>query len=314
MSVFSPDPEPAAAARALAGEPLRSIADALRARRPELAGDPSAFLAACMAEIDVALSRQLSLILHHPEFRALEASWRALHGLVQASTPDEDLRIRVLSIAKPELSRDLRRAGPQVESSRIFKTLVADVLGTLEAVPFSLLLVDAEFGGAPDDQECLRGLARVLDVAHLPMIAAAARSLAGWEEDRPGDPATRPPDPGAGSAPPVFLPWRSFRRSEDARLVALTLPRRLGRRPWGEDFPLAEFDFRETVDGPQDHLWISSAHALAECIARSVRSDGWGVRCRGPESDAGRVTGLIAQSNRPDGSVVRAGPTDRPIS
>ena len=47
-----------------------------------------------IAAIDAAMSRQLSEIIHHPDYQKLEGSWRGLHHLVMNSETGADLKIR----------------------------------------------------------------------------------------------------------------------------------------------------------------------------------------------------------------------------
>jgi type VI secretion system protein ImpC len=78
----------------------------------------------------------------------------------------------------------------------------------------------------------------------------------------------------------------AFRQSEDARYVALTLPRVLARPPYGsESEPVKEFNFEEFVDG-KDHdkyLWMNAAWAYAARVTAAYAQDGWPARTRGVE-------------------------------
>ena len=52
-------------------------------------------------------------ILHHPDFRALEAAWRSLHFLIRRLETDEQLTVSVLDVTKAELTADLVGRGPR---------------------------------------------------------------------------------------------------------------------------------------------------------------------------------------------------------
>ena len=87
---------------------------------------------------------------------------------------------------------------------------------------------------------------------------------------------------------PAHAQWAAFRKQEDAAYVALTMPRFLGRLPYGTKAknPLEEFAFEEDTDG-KDHskfLWSNSAFAMAANITRSFKEYGWCTRIRGVES------------------------------
>jgi len=63
-----------------------------------------------IAEIDDLLTKQLNAIMHHPEFQALESSWRGLHEFVFGTETSSRLKIRLMSVSKKELLNDLETA------------------------------------------------------------------------------------------------------------------------------------------------------------------------------------------------------------
>ena len=48
-----------------------------------------------IAQIDAKLSQQMDEILHHPEFQALEASWKGLQLLVERTNFRENIKIEL---------------------------------------------------------------------------------------------------------------------------------------------------------------------------------------------------------------------------
>ena len=60
-----------------------------------------------IAQVDAAISGQMRALLHHPDFQALEAAWRGLFFLIRRLSTDENLKIYLLDIAKPELAADM---------------------------------------------------------------------------------------------------------------------------------------------------------------------------------------------------------------
>src|SRR5439155_1680164 len=62
-----------------------------------------------LALFDESLSAQVTAVLHHPDFRRLEATWRGLHYLVWHTDTGDDLVLRVLNVGKKELLRDLEK-------------------------------------------------------------------------------------------------------------------------------------------------------------------------------------------------------------
>src|SRR5262245_47061613 len=136
-----------------------------------------------IAAIDAALSKQLTAILHHPEFRKLEASWRGLHHLVRNTETSDFLKIRVLNASQTELDDDFERA-PAPEESQLSR-LVTTELALPAGEPFSLLVGDLEFSHRPEDLNLLGHLAMVAGDANCPFIAAASPAMFGvetWED------------------------------------------------------------------------------------------------------------------------------------
>lgn len=91
-----------------------------------------------------------------------------------------------------------------------------------------------------------------------------------------------------------YIKWQAFRDSDDARYIGLTLPRVLGRLPYGPDtVPVRTFNYVEEVAGP-DHdkyLWTNAAFAFGANMIKSFVSNGWCVQIRGPKA-GGAVTDL----------------------
>lgn len=60
--------------------------------------------------IDEKISKQLSAVIHTEGFQKLEGSWRGLHHMVSNTETSSTLKIRVLSLKKKELHKDLSKA------------------------------------------------------------------------------------------------------------------------------------------------------------------------------------------------------------
>jgi len=114
-----------------------------------------------------------------------------------------------------------------------------------------------------------------------------------------------------------YAAWKSFREAEDSRYVALTMPRVLGRLPYGENFKrVTEFNFEEQVDGKahNNYLWMGAAWAYAARITDAVAQWGWMARTRGVEG-GGKVEGLPVHTfPTDDGDVAMKCPTEIAIS
>ncbi len=268
-----------------------------------------------IAAIDKKISDQLNLILHHPDFQALESAWRGLHYLINNTETDEMLKIRVMNISKKELHKTLKKfKGTAWDQSPLFKKVYEEEYGQFGGQPFGCLVGDYYFDHSPPDVELLGEMAKVAAAAHTPFLAAAAPTLMqmdSWQE------LSNPRDITKIFQTPEYAAWRSLRESEDSRYIGLTMPRFLARMPYGSKInPVEEFDFEEDVEGT-DHsryAWANSAYAMAVNINRAFKLYGWCTRIRGVES-GGAVEGLPAHTfPTDDGGVDMKCPTEIAIS
>jgi type VI secretion system protein ImpC len=266
-----------------------------------------------IAEIDQLLTDQLNEIMHDPAFQQLEASWRGLNYLVMNTETNTSLKLRLLNATKDEIRNDLERA-VEFDQSVQFKQLYEEEYGTFGGHPYSVLVGDYEFGRHPQDMAWLEKMSNVAAAAHAPFIAAASPKL--FDLDSFTE-LGNPRDLAKIFDGTELVKWRSFRESEDARYVALTLPHILLRLPYGPDTsPVEEFDFREDVDG-RDHskyLWGNAAYALATRITNAFSQYKWTAAIRGVEG-GGIVEGLPTHTFRTDeGDVALKCPTEIAIT
>jgi type VI secretion system protein ImpC len=258
------------------------------------------------------LSRQLAAILHHPDFQRLEGTWRGLHHLVWNTETCSLLKIRVLNVSKRELSADLAETVP-VARSALFHQVCTAEFDRRVGEPYGLLVGDYEFDQSPGDVALLRQLGRVAASAHAPFVAAASPRLFGCVD------FTGLTETGSRTGINALIAdadWTAFREAEESRYVALTLPRVLGRLPYGKQFrAIEEFDFEEFSDDPdQDrHAWMNAGWAYAACVTEAVARYGWLMRTRGKEG--GKVEGLprVHTLSAEDGTTVN-GPTEIAIA
>ncbi|MDA8249606.1 MAG: type VI secretion system contractile sheath large subunit [Rhodospirillales bacterium] len=247
---------------------------------------------AIIGELDRVIAAQLDLVLHHPEFQQVEASWRGLRFLVGSTETGPTLKIRLLDIGKRELARSLRKfRGTAWDQSPLFRRVYEEEYGQFGGEPFGVLVGDYFFDQRPEDVQLLADIAQVAAAAHVPFIAAAAPSvmqMESWAE------LANPRDLSRIFLTPEYAAWRSFRDGEDARYIGLCLPRFLARLPYGaRTEPADGFDFEEDVEGPdaRRYLWANAAYAMAANIARAFSLYGWCVRIRGIDG-GGAVAGL----------------------
>ncbi|APG05583.1 EvpB family type VI secretion protein [Luteibacter rhizovicinus DSM 16549] len=294
---------------------VRTLAEQVLDRSDIVSDDVTQTINAYIAEIDRKLSEQVNLILHHPDFQKLEGAWRGLHHLVSNTETDPQLKIRVINLSKNDLGRTLKRyKGTAWDQSPIFKKVYEEEYGQLGGEPYGCLIGDYYFDHGPQDVELLRGMAQVAAASHAPFIAAAAPGLLGmdgWSE------LANPRDLAKIYSTPDYAAWRSLRDSEDAKYVALTMPRTLSRLPYGaKTDPVDEFDFEEDTSGADStkYTWQNAAYAMGVNINRSFKQYGWCTRIRGVES-GGTVDNLPAHVfPTDDGGVDMKCPTEIAIT
>ncbi|MGA7523382.1 MAG: type VI secretion system contractile sheath large subunit [Acidobacteriaceae bacterium] len=278
-----------------------------------IAKDAEMMINARIAQIDHLLSLQLNEILHHPAFQKLEGSWRGLKYLMENSETGVGLKIRVLNATKKELLRDIEKA-PEFDQSALFKKIYEEEYGVFGGAPFGALIGDYEFGKHPEDMALLEGVSHVAAQAHAPFVSAAASDLLNLDSFTSLD---APRDLAKIFDSTEYAKWKSFRLSEDSRYVALTLPRTLGRLPYGADTkPVDEFRYEEHVDGT-DHskyLWMNASYALGSKMTQSFSLYGMCVAMRGVEG-GGLVEGLPAHTfSTEEGDQALKCPTEVPIT
>jgi type VI secretion system protein ImpC len=276
--------------------------------------EPAAIIAAIVAGIDRRLTRQINLILHHPDFQQLESAWRGLLYLVTTVESNETLKIRFMSLSKVELGKVIARyRGPAWDQSPLFKKIYEEEYGQLGGEPYGCLIGDYEFSQSPPDIEILTGMAEIAAAAHAPFLAGASPALMQirrWQD------ISMPRDISSLFSAPEYARWRLLRESEDSRYLTLTLPRFLARVPYGEKTdPVEDFAFEEEASGtdPSGFVWLNSAYALGANIARAFTLYGWMARIRGTES-GGVVEYLPTQQFPAEDGSIGASPTEISIS
>jgi type VI secretion system protein ImpC len=265
----------------------RALADHVRGYGEE----PFGAIEAAIAAIDRKMTEQLNLILHHPDFQQMEATWRGLDFLVNANGGG-GTKIKILDISKQDLTRILRKfRGSAWDRSPIFRMMYEAEYGQFGGQPFGVLIGDYAFDHRPRDVQVLTDMAQIAAAAHAPFIAAAAPSvmqMESWGE------LANPRDLTRIFQTPEYAAWRSLRESEDARYLGLCMPGFIARLPYGtRTDPVETFDFEEETDGPDAsrYLWANAAYAMAANITRAFELYGWCVRIRGIDT-GGVVEGL----------------------
>ncbi len=252
-----------------------------------------------ISSIDATMSQQLAAIMHNADFQKLEGSWRGMHHLVMNSETGAQLKIRVMNISKRELFKDLDKA-VEFDQSQIFKKIYEAEFGSPGGEPYGAMIGDYEFSNHPEDVDLLAKMSQVSAAGFCPFVSAASPKLLGMDSFSE---LSKPRDLEKIFLDETYTKWRSFRESDDARFVVLTMPRSLSRLPYGkntkvvEEFDFEEVELDEKGDAkpvPHDHYsWMNTAYVMGARLTDAFAKFGWCTAIRGAEN-GGKVEGLPA--------------------
>ncbi len=264
-----------------------------------------------IAEVDEKLSRQIDAILHHPKVQELESAWRSLKFLVDRTDFRENVKLEILNVSKDDLLEDFEDA-PEIPKSGLYKTVYTAEYGQFGGQPYAAMIGNYDFGPGPQDIKLLQNVASVAAMAHAPFIAAAGPQFFGLD-DFTNLPQLK--DLKSVFEGPQYTKWNSFRESEDARYVGLTLPRFLLRLPYGPDTqPVKAFNYKENVSAGHDqYLWGNTAFAFASKLTDSFAKYRWCANIIGPQG-GGAVEDLPLHQYEAMGAIQTKIPTEILVS
>ncbi|AKU13128.1 hypothetical protein AzCIB_3235 [Azoarcus sp. CIB] len=297
-------------ARDIIGELARQVLDG----EVVVSENLSASLDARLADLDRLISEQLSEVMHAAQFQALESAWTGLHYLCRQTSTGPQLKIKMMNATKRDLVKDFKTA-IEFDQSALFRKVYEEEFGTFGGSPFGVLLGQYDMTRQPEDLYLLEQMSHVAAAAHAPFITSASPELFGLESYVE---LSRPRDLSKVFDTVEYAKWKSYRDSEDARYVGLTLPRFLGRLPYNPiDGTTTEgFNFVEDVDGA-DHskyLWCNAAFAFGARLTTAFENHGWCAAIRGVEG-GGLVEDLPAHTFRTgEGEVALKCPTEIAIT
>lgn len=243
-----------------------------------------------IASLDRQIGRQLDAVMHHPDFQRVESTWRGVKSLIDQTDFRQNVRIELLDVSKDHLVQDFEDA-PEIAQSGLYLHTYTQEYDTPGGEPIAAAISNYEFDRRPQDIALLRNISKVAAAAHMPFVGAVGPAFFGKETM---EEVAAIKDIGNYFDRAEYIKWKSFRDSDDARYIGLTMPRVLGRLPYGPDtVPVRSFNYIESVKGP-DHnkyLWTNASFAFAANMVKSFITNGWCVQIRGPQS-GGAVTEL----------------------
>ncbi|MCP3867686.1 MAG: type VI secretion system contractile sheath large subunit [Gammaproteobacteria bacterium] len=235
-----------------------------------------------ITEIDKKLGLQVDEVLHNSDVQKLESAWRGLKLVVDRTNFRENIKLEILNVSKEALLEDFEDA-PEITKSGLYKHVYTAEYGQFGGQPVGTMIANYDFGPSAPDIKLLQFSASVAAMAHAPFIAAASPQFFGVEniQELPNLKDIKSIFEG-----PQYAKWRSFRESEDARYIGLTMPRFLLRLPYEpENNPVKAFEYEESIEGDHDrYLWGNTAFAFATRLTDSFAKYRWCPNIVGPQS------------------------------
>lgn len=242
--------------------------------QPHIVPDIEPQQAKIIASIDAATEEFMRMVLHHPDFQALEAAWRAVHFLVSRVETDENLKLYLIDISKDELADDLAEA-VELSSTGAYKLLVEQTVSTFGGEPWSLLTGNYYFDNGHDDVNILGRMTKIAWASGAPFIAGASEKILGCES------LYNTPNHKDWQKTGDSRMWTALRSLPETEYLGLALPRFLLRLPYGPDTdPIDSFDFDEMPYASIHnlYLWGNASIACAYLIAEAFERNEWNLK------------------------------------
>jgi type VI secretion system protein ImpC len=264
-----------------------------------------------IAGIDEKLGKQLDEILHAKEFQQLESSWRGLKLVVDRTNFRENIKMEVLNVSKDDLLADFEDF-PDITKSGLYKHCYTSNYGVFGGEPVGTMVANYEFTAGSQDISLMRYVSSVAAMAHAPFIAAASPKFFGVNDIQE---LPNLKDIKSIFESPLYAKWHSFRETEDARYLGLTMPRFLLRVPYGKSSnPVKAFEYEENVaESHDDYLWGNTSFAFATRLTESFAKYRWCPNIIGPQS-GGAVEDLPLHHFESMGEIETKIPTEVLIS
>ncbi|MCL9781225.1 type VI secretion system contractile sheath large subunit [Vibrio sp. S4M6] len=231
-------------------------------------------LARILACLDTAISKQLSYVVQHHHFKALEASWKGLKSLAELPFSHRRIKVKLLDSNWNEVAKDLNHHY-EIKQSALYKKLYCEELDTAGGTPFGVVLIDHNIASdyreneSYDDLYTLQLLSELGEVALCPMVLGVDECFFGDVQRRQLHDNSRIERILDSDD---FQSWQLLRQKSSARFLHLVLPEHLLRQPYHQY--VAGFEFKEQ----QNHcnaLWGNSAYLLISNIIREFERISW---------------------------------------
>lgn len=215
-------------------------------------------------------------ILHHPDFRELEAAWRGMYLVARGVETGQDLKLFILDLSKDELCDDLKGVS-DLSDSAFFRVATRGGAGMDGEVPWAVICGNYNFALDVDDAAALIRLGKILNNIRAPFISHVRPQMLGV---RSLADAPTPSQWNLRDATEEAKLWTMLRTIPEASSIGLAMPRFLTRLPYGADTdPMESFDFEEFPDGcgHDGYLWANPSFLCGFLLAQSFVQSGWEI-------------------------------------
>ena len=208
----------------------------------------------------------LSQILHHPDFQALEATWRGLDWFLRkAWTSENGVEILVYDLSRAEFELCLN-GDDDLTHSPLYHWLVEKAMQGYNAQPWGALIGLFDFEQSADAAQLLGRMARIARSASAPFLTGIAGKV--WEKTYK-------------LAKDDAEAWESLRAQPEAALLGLACPGFLVRPPYGAGTkPIDKFAYEEYVASktPPKYLFANAGLACGALLAKSFTKKNWSFK------------------------------------
>ncbi|MGD8989361.1 MAG: type VI secretion system contractile sheath large subunit [Syntrophobacterales bacterium] len=244
-----------------------------------------------IARIDLMVNEQINEILHHPQFKEMESSWRSLNDLIMNTNFRADVMIDILDVTKDELYEDFESNAVDITGSALFKKVYLAEYDQYGGKPFGSIVGLYDFQHTPRDEFWLRTMGKVAAASHAPFVGTVSPKFFGCDSIEELEAIK---DLEGLMSHPKYGSWNKLRDSEEAAYLGLALPQYIIRKPYDPELnPSGKIPFEEKVrgDSNEDYLWGKASVLMAQNMVKSFEQTGWCQYLRGPKG-GGLVSGL----------------------
>lgn len=205
----------------------------------------------------------LSAVLHHPDFKALEATWRGLDWFLRkAWTGENGVEVVLYDLAFSELVECVN-GNDDLAESPLYQWLIEKALKGYSAQPWGALIGLYSFEVNADNAQILGRIAKIARHASAPFLTALGSPV--WEK------AFKPSKDDTAA-------WDALRKEPVAAMLGLAAPGFLLRPPYGVGTkPVDKIAYEEykTIKDAEHYVLGNAALFCGALLAKSFTKKNW---------------------------------------